>query len=322
MNSFLGCWYGAFPFELGDICGNLIPSPDVLSDLNPKSHAYSRTVDELLPYSMKYSDLAKDRSSLEEAVDFVTIMADGKSESLSLTSSMAEAPAMGGISRIEMDFKATIKYYYAETFAEIFKECNAGHTFLDAWCMKQLGLASNHRYMKSASRPAGYALYIADMSRGYRNYHCSDNLKECMKTLWTLLSHEDFVRAFTLSKSANDLCRTVDSLPLMMRHLENRGHHEGSSMLNGLTVDLLPFQKQAVQWAKERDTVPNGIQSYLWTKLPRVDEPSTELYYSPILGKFTTEMPTLARGGIIGEIMGRKSSNLVVMVTIPACDLP
>jgi hypothetical protein len=291
----------------------LTPTPDLLSKLEPKSRLYDSSVDELLPYSMKFSDLAKDQAPLEGAINVVTIMCDEKSESLSLKSSMSEAPAMGGVSRVEVDFKATIKHYYAETFAEILKECNARHTFLDAWCLKQLGLVSKHRSMKCASRPDGQDLCVADMSRGYRNLYGSDNGGECMKTLWTLLSHEDFVLAFTLAESARKLCSAVDSLPRMMQHLENRGHVESLSV-DGLTVDLLPFQKQSVQWAKERETVPKGIQSFLWTKLPRVGQPNTGLYYNPILGKFTTEMPTLARGGIIGEMMGRKSSSLVVFV--------
>jgi hypothetical protein len=108
-----------------------------------------------------------------------------------------------------------------------------------------------------------------------------------------------------LGESAKTFSHQVTSLQGLMQHLENRGHPEVAAV-DGLTVELLPYQKQSVQWAKERETVAGGIQRFLWTKLPHVDDDRVDdLYYCPLLGKFSKEKPQLARGGIIAEMMGR-----------------
>ena len=88
-----------------------------------------------------------------------------------------------------------------------------------------------------------------------------------------------------------------------MNHLENRGH-AAAPFVEGLTVELLPFQLQSLQWAIERETTPGGLQSFFWTKLPSVEQPNTTVYYNPILGKLSTSKPNLVRGGIIAEQMG------------------
>lgn len=89
----------------------------------------------------------------------------------------------------------------------------------------------------------------------------------------------------------------------ILDHCENLGHAE-IPYFEGLTVELLQFQKQAVQWCLEREKVAGGIQS-LWTpKLPHVaDRDKGALYYNPILETFG-DRPRLVRGGIIAQEMG------------------
>ena len=90
-------------------------------------------------------------------------------------------------------------------------------------------------------------------------------------------------------------------------HCENLGHAE-IPFFDGLNVELLPFQKQSVQWALERETVADGIQSFIWPKLPQVADDGVDVYYNPILEAFRTEKPKLRRGGIIAEEMGMSLS--------------
>jgi SWI/SNF-related matrix-associated actin-dependent regulator of chromatin subfamily A3 len=81
--------------------------------------------------------------------------------------------------------------------------------------------------------------------------------------------------------------------------------HEEAPFVEGLNVELLPFQRQTLQWALEREKNPGGLQSYLWAKLPSVkDKKSRNIYYSPLLGEFRNRRPNLIRGGIIADEMG------------------
>ena len=49
--------------------------------------------------------------------------------------------------------------------------------------------------------------------------------------------------------------------------LESLGH-ASEEHVDGLKVSLLPFQKQALKWAIERETMPDGIQSFYWCVFP------------------------------------------------------
>jgi SNF2 family DNA or RNA helicase len=105
------------------------------------------------------------------------------------------------------------------------------------------------------------------------------------------------------NRATADLRAKVFSLDFLMRHMENL-EHEPAPYIEGLTVALLTFQQQTLQWAIERELTPGGIQSYFRPKLPSVDHPSTDVYYCPVTGTWTTEKPRLVRGGIIAEQMG------------------
>jgi len=119
----------------------------------------------------------------------------------------------------------------------------------------------------------------------------------------SFLSAEDHAVLLRTGKDAADVQHQTSSLTGLMNHLENRGH-AAAPFVEGLTVELLPFQLQSLQWAIERETTPGGLQSFFWTKLPSVEQPNTTVYYNPILGKLSTSKPNLVRGGIIAEQMG------------------
>jgi len=127
----------------------------------------------------------------------------------------------------------------------------------------------------------------------------------------SFLSSDDHTLAQQTGNDAGHLERQTSSLKGLLNHVENRGH-AAAPFVEGLTVELLPFQSQSLQWAMERETTPGGIQSFFWTKLPPVVSPqqqpqpnnNADIYYNPILGKLSTTKPALVRGGIIAEQMG------------------
>jgi hypothetical protein len=103
---------------------------------------------------------------------------------------------------------------------------------------------------------------------------------------------------------ADALCKvplSLKSLGGVMDHLVNRGH-KSAPFVEGLTVELLPFQLQSLQWGMDRESVEGGIQSYFNARIPRNDDEG-DLYYNPITGKLSTAKPKLVRGGIIAEQM-------------------
>jgi hypothetical protein len=298
MNRFLGCWFGLFPFPLRDICGNLTPSNTVLAHLKYLASAGESV--SLPPNSIKYADLAADPTELKAALESLEAQCEELSASRSLSGSSTSSTLLGSTCQSEVDFSSVLKRYYTETFAELIRRFErADETFLEAWCMQQLGLNSRHRQVMRVSR------YQSSCEADVSQYHGSRH-SEQVRTLWTILDPKDALLALSLCTSADTLYQQVTTLEGLMQHLENRGHPEVTA-IDGLTVELLPFQKQSVQWAKERESVAGGIQRFLWTKVPLVDDELVgDLYYCPLLGKFSKVQPQVARGGIIGEMMGRK----------------
>jgi hypothetical protein len=305
-NRFLGCWFGVFPFPLHDLFGNLTPSETVLSHLEDVASDAEPVI--VGSNAINYSDLEADPEEMNAALESLKAKCEEVSASRSLTSSSTSSKILGGTCQSYIDFSSVLKRYYTETFAELIKHSNyrfPDESFLEAWCMQQLGVVSHHRQMKSASQRRS----ASEIHTSYDDHDTRHS--DLMRTLWTILDPKDVALALSLGNSANILSRQVTSLESLMQHLENRGHPEVTS-IDGLTVELLPYQKQSVQWAKERESIEGGIQRFLWAKVPLVDDDRVDdLYYCPLLGTFSEEKPQLVRGGIIGEMMGRKFLNPV-----------
>jgi hypothetical protein len=70
--------------------------------------------------------------------------------------------------------------------------------------------------------------------------------------------------------------------------------------IDGLKIELLEFQKQALKWAIDREQMPGGIQSFFW---PKVSD-DLPLYYNPILHQFREDPPAVVRGGFLAQEMG------------------
>ena len=137
--------------------------------------------------------------------------------------------------------------------------------------------------------------------------------------------------------------------------LENLGHGS-EEHVDGLKITLLPFQKQALKWAIERETMPDGIQSFYWyvfpfffwsflgfffllqlfflifvtfhpvilqTERPKVSD-DLRLYYNPILHKFRKDKPAIVRGGFLAQEMGLGKTviSLALILKNPAPTFP
>jgi len=122
---------------------------------------------------------------------------------------------------------------------------------------------------------------------------------------------------------AFQLSSQTSSLKGLLNHVENRCH-PAAPFVEGLTVELLPFRSQSLQWALERETTPGGLQRFFWTKLPHVAQINTDLYYNPVLGKLSSTKPNLIRGGIMAEEqgLGKTVISLALILSNPAPDTP
>ena len=142
-------------------------------------------------------------------------------------------------------------------------------------------------------------------------------------TFDSILPFEAYKVVTCTRSEACQLCSQTSSLKGLLNHVENRGH-PAAPFVEGLTVELLPFQSQSLQWALERETTPGGLQSFFWTKLPHVAQVNTDLYYHPILGKLSSTKPNLIRGGIIAEEqgLGKTVISLALILSNPAPATP
>ncbi|KAH8074556.1 RING-type zinc-finger protein [Aureococcus anophagefferens] len=84
--------------------------------------------------------------------------------------------------------------------------------------------------------------------------------------------------------------------------LENRGHAEHEAEPAGLSVRLLPFQRQSVRWMLDQERLPGGANAHVWAPL------APGLLYSPALNTCKRapaagDAPGPA-GGLLCEEMG------------------
>jgi hypothetical protein len=229
----------------------------------------------------------KAQSKMAEAVDSFNEKAQAFQSTLSLQSSLGDGSLLGGVCSSDTSFSGVLRRYFAEMLPEhvISRHCQNATV---SWVGRAVGVTSHHRKM------------------GFESKGSRSNGSEFRDvSLESYLRKEDiFLACENLHKGCRALDQGVDSINAVLLHLENLDHEE-APFVEGLNVELLPFQRQTLQWALERERNPGGLQSYLWAKLPSVeDEKSPNVYYNLLLGQFTNRRPNLIRGGIIGDEMG------------------
>lgn len=149
---------------------------------------------------------------------------------------------------------------------------------------------------------------ISSKSDWYRSlnhhYEIVDNDYDCTPEAMVLnFRDRTFADHFLQFPPASAFAK-LNTIGGLMEHLENIGH-EAELTCEGLTVELLDFQKQTLRWALERETIPGGVQALFWPQVPvQMDGNKRNVYFCPISGQFRTDKPKLVRGGIIAEEMG------------------
>jgi hypothetical protein len=312
LTQFLGSWYGVFPFLLRDVCG-LIRSNGEPLDID--YNWAGKCGIPLPPFTL-------DKDTSDDLVDVVSAekaeiekrqneIVDERANTYALESGTG-CSLLGGLCTNETDFAGSLKRY----FREILPDVVLGVRRTDLGLVGiELGVVSRHRSMRKSET------WI--IAAGCGNYSTTTR-EESAHKYDSFLSSNEYAFAITSMRDdailIHDKTKTLNGL---MDHLENLGH-TAAPFVEGLAVELLPFQSQTVQWATEREQTPGGINAFLWTKLPSVAQPNTDLYFSPILEELTATKPKLARGGIIAEQMGLGKTviSLAMILRNPAPPLP
>jgi hypothetical protein len=306
--AFLGAWFGIFPFSLSDISGALPAeaAPQMRSD------QLSVSVPPFILSEKRRDELQKEESFQEMTNTYTKDLeaaADARKHQQSITASIS-TPGTGGVCTNETDLGGILWRFYQEVLPCLGDQRTLGKT---RWQFSEsLGIVSRHRRMQRNNTD-----FVHDVG--------ADRLSQmgslCVDSFLTL--HETSVAETLLEKSSKQLLASREPLKDFMKHMENLGH-EASPFIEGLNVELLPFQQQTVQWAAERETTPGGVQTYTWAQLPSVAQANTELYYNPGIRRLTTSKPKVVRGGIIADEMGLGKTvvSLALILRNPAPSLP
>jgi hypothetical protein len=289
MTRFLGAWFGAFPFALSEVNGRLrakhkpqVPGPACIG---------------IPPFTKSPRECQTDLTSIaptrEKLIGTLDALTKDREASLSLEAGKGLS-VLGGVCSNETDFTGSLKRYFREILADVVHEKSIPRSVErpDLWLEESLGVTSRHRKMRTYYQETEGV--VDERVNHLRNGIEYDSY----------LSHRDYALAQrSLVGNAGQVFTSTQNLGALMDHMENLGH-TSAPYVEGLTVELLPFQSQTVGWATEREQTPGGIQAFLSTKLPTNNFPNQELYYNFVTGKISPDKPHLVRGGIIAEQMG------------------
>jgi hypothetical protein len=290
----LGAWFDIFPLSLKDIGGVL----EAVS--RPFLHDQEEVFTVCVPpfeVHRTSTQVAAGTKAEEAAVTSYNSSRKESCNKLTLCSSTG-SDRFGGVCDASNSMADVFERYFGETLWEEIAGEN-GWSSKRRWLEMSLGSVSRHR----------------NMARTHQHGPCISR----QAGLDAMFDIEDATLAGTnLLLSGQYLRESLGSMNGFMQHLENLGH-SGVEEVEGLKVDLLPFQTQTVQWALEREQVPGGIQSFFWVQVP-----VSGLYYSPVLQCFRKDKPRLVRGGFIAEEMGlgKTISSLALILQNAAPSLP
>lgn len=278
--------------SLGPLLGILFDvTPFPLSKLTSNFKAFSNvgTCGQMLsnpPFSLsdtgKYALLNSIKDEMNDSVSNFNKEVDVSLASMSLQSSLGEKSSLGGVCwASDSSLSGLLQRYFTELLP--------GH--LDSHLESTAAVSW-------AARAAGISSYFRGIS--------SSTFRSCAKFRDIVL--EPYVREEDMPLACNNLrkdsitnlTKSTTSINGILLHLENLGHKE-APFVEGLNVELLPFQRQTLQWALERETVPGGLQSLFVAKVPLANQ---DLYYRPVLESLSEKKPKLVRGGLIADEMG------------------
>jgi hypothetical protein len=311
LTEFMGAWFGIFPFQLADISGLIrAESEDEPPDIY---NGWSGNITVPLPpftmgkeSSQVFVDAAFEKTKEMETSQNESV--DQRASTYALESGTG-CSVLGGLCTNETDFAGTLKRYFREIFPDIVLDASTSDIGM---VNDELGVVSRHRPIRKGEK------YVVMAG-------CVNGHREAPRHKYTsFLNPREYSFAITsMREDAQRVHNRTRHLNGLMDHLENLGH-AAAPFVEGLSVELLPFQSQTVQWATEREQTPGGVNAFLWTKLPAVAQANTDLYFSPILEELTATKPKPARGGIIAEQMGLGKTviSLALILRNPAPPLP
>jgi hypothetical protein len=275
----ISLWFG-IKFSAGGLCGSLklSPSPKVKYDtsnsnkLKVPSKLQTIAIDSNL---LKKSEnrLKKGHKQIETDIENVSLQ-----EAQSLTTSYNGPQRYlyhGGMVVNDTSLMRNMTRYFREMFPQM----------IDSFRSDEIMLSIHHGHQISN--------------------HRSDNTNHLI--LDALIGVKDAVVARTgFSEDTNDALiykhnklAYQDRVAQTVVCFESLGH-AAEDHVDGLEIELLEFQKQALKWALEREQMPGGIQSFFW---PKVSD-DLSLYYNPILHQFREDPPAVVRGGFLAQEMG------------------
>jgi hypothetical protein len=195
----------------------------------------------------------------------------------------------GGICFTDVTFAGVLSHWACEIFPDVVDEYNrheGNAAGFRSWIeYNTLGRTSSHREFAQSRESLSSIDLLTDQSK-------------------SIVTNKELVLyGPLLAESSRASVNKATSIVNVLGHLVNL-RHPASPFVEGLNVELLPFQLQSLQWALEQETTLGGLQCFWCTKLPNVEQPNMALYYNPIIAKLSLEKPALVRGGILSEQRG------------------
>jgi hypothetical protein len=284
---FFGTWFGVFPLPLHQVCGMLHPKKQ-----QAEVHNDTVTVS-IPPFTVTKGQIKSSKMCTKFVKDQVaacTAIRENRPSNL-LQPGTGMSKTTGGICTNETDFAGIMTRFAREMLPDVIdshrSQCDGSKLFLSWLEYKFLGRVTTHRQMRTVSQFSSQSSLIPDYKANERRN--------------SMLSPQDLVLATTtLSQSVDSVVSHGGTIARVMDHLVNLGH-ASAPFVDGLTVELLPFQLQSLQWALERETTPGGLQNLWWAKLPSVEQQTTTLYYNPIVARLSKQKPNLVRGGMFWQ---------------------
>lgn len=306
----LGCWFDIFPFTLADLSMGLKPKD---SNVERRKEWMRHGSIPIPPYRHKHEHERHELCSKtrEEKAALTAYKPAAKSVRGKLSFFSSAGAYGGGISSTDTSLEGALRRFFTEKLIDESANGSNNDRVRTGWIGRKIKIVSHHRDMRKPS---------ASLSRNSHNDP---------PTFSSYLRDEDHALLVeNVGAKTKSIYERTKTFPGLMQHLENLGH-KAAPQPDGINVELMDFQKQALSWAIERENTEGGLNSYLWVELPKKVKGvrpgySHSLWFSPILDMVTNQRPQTARGGFICEQMGLGKTviSLSLVLQNPAPDLP
>ena len=300
---FLAAWMNVLPMSVEALAGHMPASPSAISCSLDKHLIEPFSLERLK--AIRSQDIHAQVSTLgQEMARKHEESYKTHNSSLALTTSDPSRPLPGGTCSTDQSTEAVLTAFFRELFCSMSMAISESDSV--ALMESIVGRVLRHRCTHSL-----------------RSYYDASGLKHL--SMVDVLIQEPRERSFAAAafqKAQVAVSKGTASLEGFLIHLENRSHALAPHV-DGLKVDLLPFQSQILQWAVDRETMEGGIQRQ-WCIEVSGEDGEKPLFYNLVTGKFGFEVPKVVRGGIIASQMGLGKTvvSLALILSNPAPKYP